>query len=268
MLCYGLAVCTLLYEVTVAELDPDKREWEYDGTGAKIYKPEAGHPIKTPYTELDGGAPLKRNWVNESNENSSMINDDIEAPSRLEIKVKSSYCNRWPQLTVTFNDNDIFSKDIIEKENIVLKLNHQSKNTLKIGLSNKSFGTDNVWDTQTDHDGNIIADLNLILEDVLVDDVSIIDILVKNMYFVDNTSGQPIQNEKIFSAGTINFNGFFSFEYSLPLLNSIINQKFKVPLDSSISYFSNYTKTFHYEDDLRIIKEIESILHETKKLGS
>lgn len=188
--------------------------------------------------------------------------------SILEIKVKSSYCNHWPQLTVTFNNNDIFSKNIVEKEKIVLELNHQNKNTLKIGLNNKSFGTNNIWDTQTDQDGNIIADLNLILEDVLIDDVSIIDILFKNMYFVDNTSGQPIQNEKIFCDGTINFNGFYTFEYSLPLLNSIINQKFKIPLDNDMSYFSNYTKTFHYEDDLRIIQEIESILDETKKLSS
>ena len=31
------------------ELDPDKRDWEYDGTGIKIYKVEAGKPHKTPY---------------------------------------------------------------------------------------------------------------------------------------------------------------------------------------------------------------------------
>ena len=48
----------------MAELDPDKREWEYDGTGAKIYKLEAGHPIKTPYTELDGGVPMKKEPYN------------------------------------------------------------------------------------------------------------------------------------------------------------------------------------------------------------
>jgi len=52
------------------ELDPDKRDWEYDGTGAKIYKLEAGKPIKTPYIEwrkvepysvdLDGGVPYKK----------------------------------------------------------------------------------------------------------------------------------------------------------------------------------------------------------------
>jgi len=42
------------------ELDPKDREWEYDGDGAKIYKLEAGHGTKTPYTDLDGGVPFKK----------------------------------------------------------------------------------------------------------------------------------------------------------------------------------------------------------------
>ena len=48
----------------MAELDPDKREWEYDGTGAKIYKLKAGYPTKTPYTDLDGGVPMKKEPYN------------------------------------------------------------------------------------------------------------------------------------------------------------------------------------------------------------
>lgn len=49
----------------MVELDPDKREWEYDGDGAKIYKLEAGKPTKTPYVEpysvdLDGGVPFHK----------------------------------------------------------------------------------------------------------------------------------------------------------------------------------------------------------------
>jgi len=48
------------------ELDPDKREWEYDGTGAKIYKLKAGKPIKTTYVDLDGGVPyIKERQKNE-----------------------------------------------------------------------------------------------------------------------------------------------------------------------------------------------------------
>lgn len=32
-------------------LDPDKRDWEYDGDGTRIYKVEAGNIGKTPYDD-------------------------------------------------------------------------------------------------------------------------------------------------------------------------------------------------------------------------
>ena len=44
----------------MVELDPDKRDWEYDADGTKIYKLEAGKPVKTPYVDLDGGVPFKK----------------------------------------------------------------------------------------------------------------------------------------------------------------------------------------------------------------
>jgi len=49
----------------MTELDPANREWEYDGTGAKIYKLEAGKPIKTPYVDLDGGVPFTKESKND-----------------------------------------------------------------------------------------------------------------------------------------------------------------------------------------------------------
>lgn len=33
------------------ELDPDNRDWEYDGDGNKIYKLSAGKPLKTTWNE-------------------------------------------------------------------------------------------------------------------------------------------------------------------------------------------------------------------------
>ena len=35
------------------ELDPADREWEYDGDGNKIYKPEAGFGNKTSWEETE-----------------------------------------------------------------------------------------------------------------------------------------------------------------------------------------------------------------------
>lgn len=60
----------------MVELDPDKREWEYDGDGKRIYKLEAGKPNKTPYTDLDGGVPMHKNWVNESNDATTKLNEE------------------------------------------------------------------------------------------------------------------------------------------------------------------------------------------------
>ena len=38
----------------IDQIDPDKRVWEYDDDGTKIYKVDQGYPTKTPvsYTHL------------------------------------------------------------------------------------------------------------------------------------------------------------------------------------------------------------------------
>jgi hypothetical protein len=48
-------------------LDPADREWEYDGDGQKIYKPEAGYGSKTPYYDraLIVGNGESRKWFTE-----------------------------------------------------------------------------------------------------------------------------------------------------------------------------------------------------------
>ena len=38
-------------KINVTEIDPDKRVWEYDGDGTKIYKPDQGYQKKTLYTK-------------------------------------------------------------------------------------------------------------------------------------------------------------------------------------------------------------------------
>ena len=38
-------------KINIMEIDPDKRVWEYDGDGTKIYKPDQGYQKKTLYTK-------------------------------------------------------------------------------------------------------------------------------------------------------------------------------------------------------------------------
>lgn len=61
----------------VVELDPDKRNWEYDGNGAKIYKYDPKFPIKRRYsdTDLDGGRPMPKDWIKESDRATISLND-------------------------------------------------------------------------------------------------------------------------------------------------------------------------------------------------
>ena len=60
----------------MVELDPDKRNWEYDGDGNKIYKIDVGKPFKTPIVDLDGGVPLPNDWVKQSNIATMKMNGD------------------------------------------------------------------------------------------------------------------------------------------------------------------------------------------------
>ena len=46
------------------------------------------------------------------------------------------------------------------------------------------------------------------------------------------------------------------------LINSLINKKYKVPLSDEFSYFSNYTKVFHYDDERKVINSIKDTLKE------
>ena len=66
---------------SLSNLDPDKRNWEYDGDGNKIYKIDVGKPFKTKIEELpwdeqgvdlDGGVP----WIKQSDIASRKMNGD------------------------------------------------------------------------------------------------------------------------------------------------------------------------------------------------
>jgi len=38
-------------KINFQSLDPDERDWEYDGDGNRIYKLKAGYGTKTPYND-------------------------------------------------------------------------------------------------------------------------------------------------------------------------------------------------------------------------
>ena len=189
---------------------------------------------------------------------------------KLALKLKSTNCNGWPNLIIEFNKKKIIEK-IIEKESTLeVELNNvlKTNNQLIIGMNNKSFGRKGVWDTKT-KDNKIIADKTLTVTSCKLDDVETKDLIIKNKFHIKLVDKQPSYYPTIVpSNGIMNYNGYFFVNFSLPLYNDLTNQKFKGEVDHDKSYFSNYTKVFHYNDEQKIISEIESVLNNINEKSS
>ena len=182
---------------------------------------------------------------------------------KIDIEVKATHCNTWPTLVLEINNNKIFSDLVKDNQKISLEYSDlkQQGNKFVIGMVRKSFGGGGVWDTVTKNNV-IVEDKTIEILSLKLDDVDCKDLL-KNRFYVRRTHKQPSYfPDVVESTGVMNYNGYFAFDFDLPLYNSIINKKYKQEANKDISYFSNYTKVFHYDDEIKIINEINSILKE------
>ena len=182
---------------------------------------------------------------------------------KITIDIEGTFCNSWPNLIVEVNNQKIYSNHIENSQIIELEFNSllQTGNRFVIGMDNKSFGKKGIWDTKTKNN-KIIKDKKLTIKSIKLDDVECIT-LTNNTFYVKRVDKQPTYfPDKVESQGMMNYNGYFTFSFDLPLYNSLINQKFKKPMDNKISYFSNFTKVFHYEEEKEVIDDIYNILKE------
>lgn len=186
---------------------------------------------------------------------------------KLEVTVVPTYCNHWPTFQVSHNSTMLFDQEVDKETTLEFDVSEEPENILRFAMSGKQFGP-TTWDTHVDENGNVTADLTLTITDVRVDEVPVLDLLIKNQYYVIRQSGQDHIDELIYSEGIMNFNGDFRIILHTPVLNDITNQKFKQDLDADKSYFSNYTTVFHYDRDEQIIDEIYDILNDIKELNS
>lgn len=179
------------------------------------------------------------------------------------LNVVGSYCNSWPNLVVELNQKKIFDGPIENEQEIKIKCDDllDKGNNLVVGMNNKSFGKNGVWDTVT-KDNKIVADKKIKIKNFKLDGIDCKS-LFGGRFVVKRTDRQPTYfPDKIESFDEMYYNGYFSLKFDLPLYNFIINKKYKQELSDDISYFSNYTKVFHYEEEIEIINSIKEILKE------
>ena len=182
---------------------------------------------------------------------------------KLKLDVTSQYCNRWPTLIIWHNEQEIYCKQIENKQQISLELDAKDNmvNTLAVGMKGKQFGKDGVYDTIVT-DNKITQDLQINIDAITLDNISILDLLVKNDYHVDIVEGMDTNHANTIKAnGELCFNGHYNTQYELPLYNYLTNAKWKQPL-KTMSRHSNSSALFHYEEQQKEIDEIEEILDE------
>jgi len=190
---------------------------------------------------------------------------------KINVELVGTFCNSWPNLIIEINKNKIYDAVIEGEQNIDIEYNdadllHEG-NIFVIGMNNKKFGENNQWDTKSQNN-EIVEDKTIQIKSTKLNGVDCM-MLFNNKLYVKPVGKQPSYfPDVVESIGTINYNGYFTFGFDMPLYNSLINKKYKRTMDQDVSYFSNYTKVFHYDEEIEIINSIKGILDKVDEKSS
>ncbi len=189
----------------------------------------------------------------------NQLNDCLQ----IQIDLTGHVCNTWPGFYVAIDRQQIYNGFIRTRQSIKLEVESPSPEFIfSIGMEDKKFGQENIWDTKVDKFNKIIEDKKIEIHDIKFNDVSILDILRKNPYqikFTDQQKKEEVPNP-LYLDNEICYNGAWRCDVSLPIYNWIIVKKFKQDIQPGISEFSDYSKLFHYSKEEKIIKEIKELL--------
>ena len=169
----------------------------------------------------------------------------------LEIKAQGFFCNTWPIMTITQGENK-YEYHLEEETDVSITLDDAP---FQLGMYNKSFGTNHVWDTKTDDAGNITADKFIEIKEIQIDEVSILRLLSK----VDYNSKE--QGCLIVHDNCLRFNGGWNFSIGDNPYDWIIDTTYQKTNEyRDTSYFSDYTILNNYSDHYQYINKIKKLL--------
>lgn len=169
----------------------------------------------------------------------------------LEIKAQGFFCNTWPVMTIIQAENK-YEYQIEEETDVNATLDNAP---FQIGMYNKSFGTNRVWDTKSDSSGNIVADKFIKIKDITMDGVSVLHLLVKMDYNSKEQGCYTIYDS------CLRFNGNWNFDIGENPYDWIIDKTYQQTNEyRDTSYFSDYTIINNYSDHYHYINKIKKIL--------
>tara|TARA_R110001592_G_scaffold167787_1_gene403445 strand:+ start:18 stop:539 length:522 start_codon:yes stop_codon:yes gene_type:complete len=170
---------------------------------------------------------------------------------KLYLKLRGEQGHNWPILNI--KQDGVFQKfEIIEFQEIDIDLDNAP---FTLGMYNKLFGKNRIWDTKVDREGNIIADKIIWIERFEIDEVDIIHLLPKLSYNSIEQGFLTI-NDKC-----IRFNGNWSFDIGENPYDWIIDTNTKKTNEyRDTSYFSDFTILNNYTEHYHYINKIKKIL--------
>ena len=180
------------------------------------------------------------------------------------ISVTGHYYNHWPNLKILHNNIIIFDQPIVNKQQLTFDLTCTQINELKFIHYGISFGENGVWDSSPNASEQCFVNI----DNIFFNAVSIGEALKSKLIFNTEWTDLQIQQNtqefidtynKIQCYGMMNFNGSITIEFDTPIYNWLILSKYKVPITDT-AYFSNYSARWHYDEDLKIIKEIKELI--------
>lgn len=122
--------------------------------------------------------------------------------------------------------------------------------SFSLGMYNKSFGQNRVWDTKIDEDDNVVEDKYIQINRFEIDEVDISDL------FIWMTYSSIEQGDQVLHDGVIRFNGCWYFDMSdgIPY-NWIIETRQPPPTErETVNYFSDFTVRDKHEQYIMIEK--------------
>lgn len=172
----------------------------------------------------------------------------------IKIKLFGKFCNNWPLVKITLNDNIIFDGEIIKEKEIEIVENFHIDNTLSITHYGKSFGQAGIWDLTLDPEGKIVKDRAVEFRDISINEVSL-------KKYISHT---PFVSDQVYHTDYFGHNGVWSLKFESPIYNWIIRTYIMPKYQPSQNHVdeTSHNNLFDYSVDVSEIEKIENHLKE------
>lgn len=172
---------------------------------------------------------------------------------QLHMELTGFYCNSWPILTIKQNNTVVFEQPIINTYTLELTMDNKP---FTFGMENKSFGNNNIWDTNVDENGNITADKYVVINQLSINDVNFEHQLLKIPYHSIEHGDTTVHDQ------AIRFNGYWEIDINGNPYNWIIDlNNTRTNEQRTTSYFSDYESHGNYSAHQQVIDKIQSTMN-------